>query len=243
MALKNKFSRTCGPLWFFIGLGVLSALVPAAFAHDFWIEPSGGEFILTFGHGQQREEFDPSRVKSVKAFSHEGREIDIRRFKKEKGLLLQPAQPPSWIHAEIDNGYWSKTIYGWKNLPKRKASRVVEAHRSYNYSKLLITWNPALQGPVKGARLDIALLKNPWELKAGAAVPVQVFLNGKPIAGVEIEGLEHKIIGATDQAGRADIRLSRGRHLLSVSYKEPVKDDPDADYLNCTATLTFEVEK
>jgi hypothetical protein len=41
----------------------------------------------------------------------------------------------------------------------------------------------------------------------------------------------------------AGVRIVRGRQLISLSHKEPVKDDPDADFLNFTTTLTFEVGK
>jgi hypothetical protein len=40
----------------------------------------------------------------VKAFGPKGGEIEVRREKKGKELLLQPLEPPSWIFAEIDNG-------------------------------------------------------------------------------------------------------------------------------------------
>jgi nickel transport protein len=232
-------------LWIFIALGLLFLVVPEVSAHDFWIDRKGKEFLLVYGHGDQREEFDYSKVKTLKAFGPGGGDIEVRMEKKgkAKGLLLQPVEPPSWILAEIDNGYWSKTIYGWKNLPKRKASRVVEAIRSFYYSKALLAWGDALQSPISSAQLDIVLLKNPYELKAGASLPIKVFYKGEPIAGVEVEGRDHEVISTTDKEGIAGIRLTRGQQLISVSYKEPLRDDPDADYLSCTATLTFEVEK
>lgn len=230
-------------LWVFIALGLLFVIAPEVSAHDFWIDQKGKEFLLIYGHGDQREEFDLSRVKTVRAFGPGGGEIEVRREKKEKGLLLRPVEPPSWIFVEVDNGYWSKTIYGWKNLPKRKASRVVEANRSLSYSKALMTWNDALQSPISIAQLDIVLLKSPFELKPGDSLPIKVFYRGKPIAGVEVEGRDHEVVSTTDKDGMARVRMGKGQQLISVSHKEPMKDNPDADYLNLTATLTFEVGK
>lgn len=243
MSGKIKWKETGKSPWIFIAMVLLFTLVPEVSAHDFWIDRRGKEFLVIYGHGDHREEFDFSKVKAVKAFGPGGGEIEVRREKKGKGLLLQPVEPPSWIFVEIDNGYWSKTIYGWKNLPKRKASRVVEAIRSFYYSKALIAWNDALQSPVSSAPLDIVFLKNPYELKAGDSLPIKVFYSGKPIAGLEVEGRDHEIISTTDKDGIARVRMIRGPQLISVSYKEPLKDDPDADYLSLTATLTFEVEK
>ena len=245
MSAKIEFKEARKHLRIFIALGLLFLIAPEVFAHDFWIERKGKEFLLVYGHGDQRMEFNSSDVKTVKAFGPGGKEIEVRMEKKGevKRLLLQPVESPSWILAEIDNGYWSKTIYGWKHLPKRKASRVVEAIRSFYYSKALMAWNDALQNPISSAQLDIVPMKNPYELKAGASLPIKVFYQGKPIAGVEVEGQDHEVISTTDKDGNARIRLTKGQQLISASYKDPLKDDPDADYLSCTATLTFEVEK
>lgn len=243
MRIKTLLQEISKNPWIFIALGLLWALVPEVSAHDFWVERSGQGFLLIFGHGDQKAEFDTSKVKAVKAFGPGGAEIEVRREKKGQGLFLQPLERPSWIFAEIDNGYWSKTIYGWRNLPKRKASRVVEAVHSFYYSKALVSWSDALQSPVSSAQLDIVLLKNPFELKAGDSFPIKVFYRGKPIAGVEVEGRDHEIVSTTDKDGMARVRMIRGHQLISLSHKEPVKDDPDADYLSFTATLTIEVGK
>ena len=243
MRIETILPETLKNLWIFIAMGLLLALAPEVSAHDFWIDRKGKEFLVIYGHGDQREEFDFSKVKTVKAFGPGGAEIEVRREGKGKGLLLQPVEPPSWIFVEIDNGYWSKTIYGWKNLPKRKASRVVEANRSFYYSKALMAWNDGLQNPFSSAQLDIVLMKNPYGLKTGDSCPIKVFYRGKPIAGAEVEGRDHKIIATTDRDGIAGIQITRGHQLISVSHKEPIKDDPDADYMSLTATLTFEVEK
>ena len=244
MRIKTLWKETPKNLWIFIAMGLLFAFVPKVSAHDFWIDQKGKEFLLIYGHGDQREEFDFSKVKTVKAFGpEEGGEIEVHSEEKEKGLLLQPLEPPSWIFVEIDNGYWSKTIYGWKNLPKRKASRVVEANHSFYYSKALMAWNDAMRSPIGIAQLDIILLKNPFELKAGDLLPIKVFYRGKPIAGVEVEGRDHEVLSTTDKEGMARVRISKGQQLISVDHREPLKDDPDADYLSFTATLTFEVGK
>ena len=243
MRTKNILKETAKNPWIFLALALLLALVPEVSAHDFWIDRSGQGFLLVFGHGDQKMEFDPSKVKAVKAFGPGGGEVEIRREKRGQGLFLQPLEPPSWIFAEIDNGYWSKTIYGWRNLPKRKASRVVEATHSFYYSKALLTWSDALNRPLINAPLDIVLLKNPFELKVGDSVPIKVFYRGKPIAGVEVEGRDHDIVSTTDKDGMARVRLIRGHQLISLSHKEPVPNDPDADYLSFTATLSFEVGK
>ena len=231
-------------LSFFILLFNLSLFVPSSvLGHDFWIEKKGNELSLVFGHGAKREEFDPSKVKQVKAFDLNGKEITVNREKRGAVLLLKTDQPPSLLFAEIDNGYWSKTIYGWKNLPKRKASRVVESNRSLFYSKVLLGWNEAVTKPFSDQGLEIHPLVNPFESKTGALLPIKVLYQGKPLSGVDVEGGDHQRIATTDKEGIANLPIGKGPHLFSVSIKEPLKNDLDADYLTITSTLTFEVTK
>ncbi len=188
-------------------------------------------------------EFEVSKVKQVKAVDLQGKEIPVQREKKEKGLLLKIDGRPAAIMASIDNGYWSKTIYGWKELPKRKASRVVEAIRSFFFSKTILSWNDAVQAASADAGLDMFPLKNPLELKAGEALSLKVLLRGQPLPGAEVIGGEHDKIGKTDKDGLVKVPLVRGQNQVTVEHKERIKDDPDADALSLTATLTFEVKK
>jgi cobalt/nickel transport system permease protein len=227
----------------FIALFVSLFLPVAGEAHEFWIERKGGEFTVVFGHGTHREEFDSSRIKQVKAFDGNGKPLTVSHEKKGKEILLRPSESAALMVAEIDNGYWSKTIYGWKNLPKRKASRVVEANRSLNYSKILLSWSEGIQKPLEGLVLDILLLKDPFQMKSGETLPIQILLHGKSLGKVDVFGNDHAKVGMTDAEGFVRMTLSKGHQLMTVTYKEPLKDDPDADSLSVTATLTFEVTK
>lgn len=210
-------------------------------AHDFWIEKKGNEFLIVYGHGSQRLEFEPSKIKIVKAFDLLGNEVKVNREKKGAGIVLKTTDPPSLFFAEVDDGYWSKTIYGWKNLPKTKASRVVESFRSIYTSKAILSWGEAAQKPLSDARLDILPLENPFDLKEGNRFAVRILFQGKPLSGIDIEGGDHKKITATDQEGIAKLRIAKGHQVVSVTYKEPIQNDPDADSLRITSTLTFEV--
>ncbi len=212
-------------------------------AHDYWIEKRGDDFMLVFGHGSQRLEFDASKVKTLKAFDDRGREMGVTKERKGTGILLKPEGQPSLLFVEVDDGYWSKTIYGWRNLPKRKASRVVESTRSFYYSKVLLSWSETLQRPLSEAKLDIMPLQDPKNLKAGDILLLRVFYQGNPISGVEVEGGDHQRVTTSDREGVAKVKLSKGHHLFSVNYREPLKNDPDADILSITSTLTFEVTK
>jgi nickel transport protein len=222
---------------------LILGLAPAANAHEFWVEQKGGEFTLVYGHGSNREEFDASKVKGITALDAAGKSIEVQKEKKAKGLLLKFPHIPSAIFVEIDNGYWSKTIYGWKELPKRKASRVVEAMRSFNYSKALISRGNTPQDLPGDSKLDIIPMENPFDLKSGDSLQLRVVCQGKPVPDVEVEGTDHQRVATTDKNGFTQVFLSKGYQIITVAHKVPLKDDPDADFLSMTMTLTFEVKR
>jgi uncharacterized GH25 family protein len=199
--------------------------------------------MLVFGHGTQRLEFESSKIKKAKAFSPQGKELKVDREKRENGILLKTEEHPILFLVEIDDGYWSKTIYGWKNLPKTKTSRVVESFRSFYYSKAILSWGESVQTPMSDAILDIVPLANPFLLKEGGELSVRVHYQGKPISGLEVESGDHQKMTATDKDGVARLKVSKGHHVFSVSHREPTKNDPEADSLRIISTLTFEVAK
>jgi cobalt/nickel transport system permease protein len=215
----------------------------SADAHDYWIEQKGEGLMLVFGHGSQRLDFEVEKVSSVKAFDNQGKEIPVQKEKKGKALLLKINGQAAMVTSIIDNGYWSKTIYGWKEVPKRKASRVVEAIRQLFYTRTLISWTDAAQAATSGHNISIIPLQNPFVMKAGDSLPVRILYNGNPLPGVEVNGAEHIVVGKTDKDGMIKVQMATGVNLVSVEHKEKIKDDPDADMLDETATLTFEVKK
>jgi hypothetical protein len=119
---------------------------------------------------------------------------------------------------------------------------VVEAVRNHHYSKSVVSAGEAVLKPVEGMRLDIVPQKNPLDLKAGEALPVRVLFDGKPLAGAQIEA-DHEKVAVTDKDGTARVPLGKGRQLLTVERREPLRNDPDADFVSVTTTLTFEVAK
>ena len=227
----------------FFAVIALWTLPTHLWAHDFWIEMKGEELLIVYGHGTQRLEFDSAQVKGIKVFDLQSKEMNAQREKKKGGVLINTEGRPSLLFAEIDHGYWSKTIYGWKNLPKRQASRVVESIRSFYYTKAIFSWNETVQKAIPQAKLDILPLENPFELKSGDLFSLRVLHLGKPISGLDVEGGDHQKQSVTDKEGVGKVKLVKGHQVISVNYKESVKNDPDADFVTMTSTLTFEVTK
>jgi uncharacterized GH25 family protein len=222
---------------------ILLSQASLASAHDYWIEQKGEVFMLVFGHGSQRLDFEVEKVTVLKAIDATGKELAIKKEKKGKGLLLKIDGQPALVTAVVDNGYWSKTIYGWTEEPKRKASRVVEAIRQFFYTRALVSWTDEAQKPTSGHAISIMPLQNPFTMKTGDVLSVKVLYNGTPLANAEVNGGEHNVLGKTNMEGMIKVPVALGVNLLSIEHKEKIKNDPDADMLDETATFTFEVKK
>jgi len=214
----------------------------AASAHDYWIEKRGDGYAAVYGHGDQRLEYEPGRLKNATVYSASGKILDYRKEIQSKAIIIRPSGSACLILADLESGYWSKTIYGLKNLPRRKATRPIESFKAYHYSKSIISGGEAAIKPLEGLKLDIVPLKNPLELRSGDALQLKVLLGGKPLAGATVEG-DHQKAGVTDREGLVKVVLKKGRQIFTVEQREPLKNDPDADFIDTTTTLTFEVNR
>jgi nickel transport protein len=221
---------------------MLATGAAAASAHDYWIEKKGDGYAAVYGHRDQRLEYDPAGLKKVTVYTAAGKQLDFKKEVQAKAIIIRPTGSACLILADLESGYWSKTIYGLKNLPKRKATRPIESYRAYHYSKSIVSAGEAALKPVEGLKLDIIPLKQPLDMKAGDSLQLKVLFDGKPYAGALMEG-DHDKMGLTDKDGLIKVTLKIGRRIYTVERRDPLKNDPDADFTATTTTLTFEVAK
>jgi len=98
-----------------------------------------------------------------------------------------------------------------------------------------------------GMTLEIVPLGNPYEMKPGDSLPIQVLYLSKPIEGLTVIAFNNdqpeerrKII--TDKNGKALIPLnSKGIWLLQSIQMIPVEQPSRADWESFWASLTFEL--
>jgi hypothetical protein len=105
--------------------------------------------------------------------------------------------------------------------------------------------NRQIETPV-GLPLEIVPLKNPYALKVGERLPVQVLYQGRPLAGalvmltnLEFDGrpLESYV---TDRAGQTSFFVPQvGSWLVNVLWTKPIQGNPTADFDTTFSSLTF----
>ncbi len=117
-------------------------------------------------------------------------------------------------------------------------------------AKALIQVGPVDQGAHDrqlGFRLELMAERNPYSLKPGDELPVQLLFEGKPLAGVLVVFMSEqnpydRRSGRTDQNGRISSALSEdGLWMVKAVHMVEPPPDLDANWESLWASLTFEV--
>lgn len=206
-------------------------------AHDAWIEPAaGGGFTVVFGHEGQLEAAQPAKVLQVQAVDASGRSLKVHR----DGVQLKVEGQPSLLLLRYDNGFWSRTPEGSKNLPKNQVPGAVSATHALKYGKTVLVWD-AQAGRAQGLPVEI-VPQSAQVPAAGTQLPVQVLWDGQPLAGAMLSwhaaGQDKE--ARTDAQGRASVGVYRGRQMVSVSARRPLANDARADAVSVSSALVFE---
>jgi nickel transport protein len=218
---------------------LLTLLPLISLAHDLWIERAGALHTLTYGHersgheGAARLELKPETVKQALCISAEGR---APRTEQRTSSLKGDCAASQFV---VSTGYWSKTPYGTKNLPKNEAGAVLESWHSMETVKRIDRWGAALaQGLTQ--ELELTPTDNPLRLRVGDKLRVRAWFQGKPAAGVTVAYFG-KPRGVTDDQGYVNVRLQQpGFQLLQASLERPLNDGK-ADKAIHAAALQFEL--
>ena len=224
-------------------LGFLLLLLPlSANAHDLWIEKEANAYVLYQGHrhsahaGAEIVPYETVAVKSALCSDGAGKARTLTpgkaypvRFQGDCAVLL----------AAFSSGYWTKTPWETKNVPKTGISGVIKSWYSEESVKYIERW---LDVNPPGSGLEITPITNPLLLAAGDKLTVLVTDGGKPVAGVPV-AYAGDTRGATGQDGKVSIRLRQpGMQLIEASMETPLTDGK-ADTAIRTASLQFGIAK
>jgi len=223
---------------------LLLTLLPAlVLAHDLWIERIGPLHTLAYGHessgheGAKRLEYKPETIKQAICFSASGQELRAEQGRTYP-VTLKGDCAVSWFLQST--GYWSKTPYGTKNLPKNEAGAVIDSWLSMESIKRIDRWSDALTNP-QTRELELVALENPTTLKTGAKLHMRAYFQGKPAANVTVAYFG-KPRGVTGADGAVNIRLNEaGFQLIQASLELPLNDGK-ADKTIHSAALQFEIK-
>ena len=228
-------------------LALVLSLPAIAGAHGAWVAERWGELGVVYGHGAGDDPYDPARITEALAIAGDGKTAPVAVDKKDKHAILKPEGEPAAIALTFDNGYWTEKADGrWVNEPKDKVPDAKSAGHYIKNSLSLLHAHDALPAFPK-QDLQIVPLDNPIGRKAGDPIRLRVLHDGKPLAGVVVTldyvnqaGLKSD---PTDADGEVVVTIRNdGLNVLAVDHSIPLENDPKADTIGYTATLSFVAE-
>jgi nickel transport protein len=224
-------------------LALLSLCTAPLLAHDLRVERDDLLHTLSYGHersgheGVKRLEYKPETVKEAECYNIAGKE-QISERGRIYPVTLKGDCAASWFL--VSSGYWSKTPYGTKNLPKSEVGAVMDSWLSLEAIKRIDRWGEALSRPLT-KELELVPTYNPLALKPGDKLRLRAFYQGKPAANVTVAYFG-KPRGVTGPDGAINIRLAEpGLQLVQGSLERSL-DDGKADKAIHTTALQFELK-
>lgn len=220
---------------------VVGASAPAR-AHDLWLERDGDGLTLRQGHrhaghgGEKSVPYDPAAVKEVLCLEASGA---LKPQRPGAGYPLRMTASCDAALVSLSTGYWTKTPWETKNLPKTGIPGAVKSWLSQESVKRIERWSAASARPLTPG-LEITPLTNPFRLDHGARLSLRVTMGGAPRSGVAVS-YDGKARGTTGGDGVIALRLRHGgTQIFSASLEEPLADGK-ADTVIRAATLHFDL--
>ncbi|MGP0171946.1 DUF4198 domain-containing protein [Pseudomonas sp. NCHU5208] len=215
-----------------------------ALAHGLWTEQRRGNIETVYGHGEEDNAFDATKISGAWAYDRNGKMIPVTVERLADHARLQPLKPPAIMAVALDNGAWSKTPDGqWINQGRSQVPNSTQSLHTYKYS-LAIYSEGARLPDLKQLKMVILPELDPLEVGPGKPLPVRVLVDGKPMAGVKLvgdyRGAPDEISATTDADGRAEVIVrNQGLNIIAAEVELPVKGDADIETRGLFASLTF----
>lgn len=224
---------------------LLSLATLPTFGHDLWLEREPGGMTLYQGHrysahgGAETIAYDASFVKEAVGLDSAGRTKSLPATKQSPWRTT--TTDFAAIRIAASSGYWTKTPWETKNVPKTGVAGAIRSWLSEESVKRIDRWTPGADRPLSDG-LEITPTVDPLALKPGDKLVVLVTEGGKPRAGVPV-AYGDDVRGTTGEDGRIAIRLRHGgTQLIAASVETPLADGK-ADVAIRSAILQFEIAK
>jgi len=159
-------------------------------------------------------------------------------------ITLQPAKFTSYLKSE-----GLTEIIAWRAKNGEAAKPGKERYSKYAKSILLSGASDGFFNQPVGYIIEIIPEADPYTLKAGDMIPIQVLFRGKPAADLQIEsawagkpGTKTVIAGRTNSEGRLKVALpAAGLWRIHTIKMERCTEPAAADWESFWASLTFQL--
>lgn len=225
--------------WFWAVALLPLFLTQPALAHVIWFEHiNNTEQEIFFGHPEesQPEPLILEKFQEATAYDFNGNIISSTvRFENDR-LFVNTNSPIAALTVFYDNGFWRQNPDDtYDNITQQEAEAINYENVGHylKYAKGLSAWNSSLEQPF-GLPLEIIALANPFSLREGDNLPIQVLFEGSLINNPLVEYLGQTI--NVDSNGIALIPVDEsGLQVIEASYTVPNSNNPTISY---AATFT-----
>ncbi len=250
---------------------LLFTFAVSANAHEFWLEPDsytpvpGAKVSISHSYGQyfkgdglpyvgewhQRYVVaDGTRERKVSGF--DGDLPAIQTSFSDSGLKVfgyfGTPEPQVYDNLEKFEKYVQKV--GLDHIARRhrelgKSNKKIRELYARNAKMLLGVGSASGNDRALDLPLELIAEQNPYTLKPGASLPVQLLYRGKPISGIAIITFSQKdpknpVKTVTDADGRSTIALpAPGAYLLNAVHMFEPAAGEKSDWTSLWASLTF----
>jgi nickel transport protein len=224
----------------------LALSATAVSAHGAWLEARQGNLVVVYGHGASDEAYDATKVTALTACDAAAVCTPLTSTVSGGYVVAPPPEGAVAVGLTFDNGFWSQDAAGeWHNVPKTEVEGAVTGGQYVKYATHLLGHFEGALTPL-GHPLEIVPQADPGDMAAGDMLPVQVLLNGAPLAGAEIiadyinDSEVADIVTGADGIAMVPV-ANNGQNLLMVFHSEPYSDPAVADEIGHAAALGFTV--
>jgi len=214
-----------------------------AMAHGMWTEERRGNIEVIYCLGAEDDAYDASKITGAWATDRHGRRIPVTVERLNDHARLKPLETPAIVSVALDNGYWTQAPdKTWVNVGETQVAGALDSGRYYKYSLAVLEEGATLPALDK-LKLVIVPQVDPLTLGVGDSLPVQVLVDGKPAADIELIGDyindPDKVVATTDAQGKAVVPVrNREFNVIGASTSVPSKD-PDARVRGMFTSLSF----
>ena len=214
-----------------------------ASAHGMWTEERRGNIEVIYGHGAEDNAYDPKKISGAWASDQRGGRIPVTVEQLEDHARLKPLESAAVLSVALDNGYWTQSPdKKWLNLGETKVPGALASGRYYKYS-LAVLHEDAKLPALDKLKLVIVPQADPLSVEVGEELEVQVLVDGKPAADIELTAdyvnTPDVVATKTDAQGKAKITVrNHGLNVIAASTTVP-SDDPDARVRGMFSSLSF----
>ena len=215
----------------------------AASAHTAWLERTdqANTWKLMFGgHQGKPEPAVPGKLRIVTAVDANGRPLTVRRTVTGADVRLAVAGRPAMLALHYDNGIHTRTATAGPSVerPMSEVPGAVSATSAVKYGKTVVAWAPVVTRPIRQPFEVVPL--SAAQPRAGQPMRVQVRLDGKPAAGINIGRGEDNAQAVTDANGIASFTPVTGYNKLWAGKRIETRDNPRYTQLSYEYLLGFD---